>query len=191
MKFFRYDNVNGDVILEDESLFLIRELESLLDPKRNITKTDKTGKNKTRAFKEFKYIYLFFDWGSPYFAFAEQDKHKESLLDSGLTDQEFDDPVFREACRKYNDLQNSSLEIRLLKGAMLAIENQIHYLEHIDLQERDPVTGKPIFKSKDLIAEIKGCKDIITALRELEYQVKKGEATNENLRGDVEAGMFD
>lgn len=191
MKFFRYDNVNGDVILEDESLFLIRELETLLDPKRNITKTDKTGKNKTRAFKEFKYIYLFFDWGSPYFAFAEQDKHKESLLDSGLTDQEFDDPVFREACKKYDALQNSSLEIRLLKGAMLAIENQIHYLEHIDLQERDPVTGKPIFKSKDLIAEIKGCKDIITALRELEYQVKKGEATNENLRGDVEAGMFD
>ena len=74
---------------------------------------------------------------------------------------------------------------------MLAVENQIYYLEHIDLQERDEVTGKPIFKSKDLIAEIKGSKDIITGLRDLELQVKKGEESENNLRGGAEVGLFD
>lgn len=74
---------------------------------------------------------------------------------------------------------------------MNAVENQINYLDNVDLQERDPVTGKPIFKSKDLIAEIKGCKDIITSLRELEKQVKTGIEVASNLRGDVETGILD
>jgi hypothetical protein len=74
---------------------------------------------------------------------------------------------------------------------MTAVEGQIFYLEHVDLNERDPQSGKPIFKSKDLISEIKGCKDIISSLRELEMQVKKGEETENTLRGGAEAGLFD
>lgn len=191
MKFFIYDKDNGQLILDDESILLVKEFEDLLDPKRNITKTDKTGKQKTLAFKELKYIYLFFDWNSPYFAFSEQSRNKEALVDSKLTDEEYANPVFKEACRKYNEIQNSSLEVRMLKSAMNAVENQINYLDNVDLQERDPVTGKPIFKSKDLIAEIKGCKDIITSLRELEKQVKTGIEVASNLRGDVETGILD
>ena len=191
MKFFIYDKDNGQLILEDESLLLVKEFEALIEPKRNITKIDKTGKQNTKAFKELKYIYLFFDWNSPYFAFSEQSRNKEALVDSKLSDEEYNDPLFREACRKYNEIQNSSLEVRMLKSAMNAVENQINYLDNVDLQERDPATGKPIFKSKDLIAEIKGCKDIITSLRELEKQVKTGIEVASNLRGDVETGILD
>ena len=191
MKFFVYDHVNEDVVINEESILLINEFAALYDPKRNVTASDKSGKKRTRAFKEFKFLFLFFDWSSPYFQYSDQDKYNESLADSGLTAEEFEDPVFKEACRKYDEMQNSSLEIRLLKAAMTAVENQIYYLQHIDLQERDEVTGKPIFKSKDLIAEIKGSKDIITGLRDLELQVKKGEESENNLRGGAEAGMFD
>ena len=81
--------------------------------------------------------------------------------------------------------------MKLLKAAMAAIDKQIFYLETIDLQERDPVTGKPIFKSKDLIAEIKGSENLITTLRSLEQQVKTGMEDSKALRGNVEAGMFD
>ena len=191
MKFFLYDNVNGDVTINDEAILTVREFAALMDIERNKTKNDKTGKKKERAFKEFKYMYLFIDGQSPYFQFPEQDRHLESLLDSGLTPEEYEDSLFKEACRKYDKLQNSSLEVRLLKAAMAAVENQINYLENVDLSERDPATGKPIFKSKDLIAEIKGCKDIIVSLRDLELQVKKGENSETKLRGDVEQGLFD
>ena len=74
---------------------------------------------------------------------------------------------------------------------MFAVDSQIHYLQNVDLSERDPVSGKPIFKSKDLIAEIKGCKDLISTLKELEIQVKKGVVNDTKLRGDVQEGMFD
>lgn len=191
MNFFTYDKENGNVSVNDEVILLIKEISDLFNVDRNKTKEDKTGKNKTRAFRELKYIYLFFDWGSPYFSYTEQDKHKEAISDSQLSKEEFDDQIFRAACRKYDDIQNSSLDIKLLKAAMSAVENQIHYLQNVDLSERDPVTGKPIFKSKDLIAEIKGCKDLISSLRELEVQVKKGMEVESNIRGNTEIGMFD
>ena len=191
MKFFVYDNVNNEVALEDESLFLIKEFKNLLDPKRNITKTDKTGKKKERAFKEFKFIYLFFDWKSPYFQYSEQDRYNEAVKDSELTVEEFNDPVFKEACKKYDNLQNSSIDIKLLKSALLAVEKVAYYLENVDTQERDPATGKPIFKTKDVLAEIKGCKDLINGLRDLESQVKKGLEVESNIRGGTEVGMFD
>ena len=61
MKFFNYDSGNGEVLINDESFLLIREFCALMDNDRNKTKSDKTGKNKTLAFKELKYLFLFFD----------------------------------------------------------------------------------------------------------------------------------
>lgn len=97
---FCYDNVNGNVSLEDTSILLIKEFEALIDDNRNKSSSDKTGKKRLRAFKEFKFIYLFFDWEGPYFQYTEQDKHAEAMKDSGLSDEEFDDPKFRMACQK-------------------------------------------------------------------------------------------
>ena len=61
MKFFNYDNVNNEVLIDDESIMLIREFEALNDNDRNKSKEDKSGKKKLRLFKELKYLYLFFD----------------------------------------------------------------------------------------------------------------------------------
>lgn len=61
MKFFVYDNVKNEIAIENESIFLIRELGSLLEETRNKCDKDKTGKKKLRAFKELTYIFLFFD----------------------------------------------------------------------------------------------------------------------------------
>jgi len=61
MKFFLYDGVSENVVLNDESVLLIREFKELLETNRNKCKEDKTGLKRLRAFKEFKYIYLYFD----------------------------------------------------------------------------------------------------------------------------------
>ena len=74
---------------------------------------------------------------------------------------------------------------------MKAVETVIFYLEHVDVSEKDEVTGKPIYKTKDLIIEIKGCKDLIVGIQELEKQVKKDIAPDNKLRGGAEAGFFD
>lgn len=191
MKFFKYDRGNGSLELDNESLILTKEFKDLLEVGRNKSPSDKSGKNKEKAFKEFVYIYLFLDWESPYFQIPEKEKHLAALEDSGLTELDLEDELFKAACRKYDELQNSSLSIRLLKGAMSAVETLIYYLTHVDVNERDPLTGKPIFKTKDLIAEIKGCKDVIAGIKDLEIQVKKELEQDTGLRGNAEAGYFD
>lgn len=191
MKFFTYDKANGNVEINDEGLLLTREFVALLEPKRNITKTDKTGMKRTLAFRELKYLYLFFDWESPYFQLPEQIRHQEALTDSELTDDEFNDPIFNTACKKYDEIQESNISLQLLKSAQDAVRSVSYQLKNVDLNERDPISGKPVFKNKDLIAEIKGCKDLLVSLKELENQVKKELDLGTGLRGDTEAGMFD
>lgn len=61
MKFFQYDNVNGCVVLNVPEILLVKEFAALMAEERNKSKHDKTGKLKERAFKEFSYLFLFFD----------------------------------------------------------------------------------------------------------------------------------
>ena len=191
MKFFLYDNASEEVVLNDEGILLIREFAALMNPERNKCKEDKTGLKKLRAFKEFKYIYLFFDWNSPYFQYMEQDRNTEAFADSGLTKEEFEHELFREACRKYDAMQNSSKIGNLLKASYNTIDKITHYLNTIDLDERDEVTGKPIFKTKDVIAEMSSASKLIDAIKVLEVSFKKEIEPEGALRGDAAPGMFD
>ena len=191
MKFFQYDNANEEIVLKDDSILLVKEFVVLVAPGRNKTKGDKTGKKKEKAFKEFKFIYLFFDWGSPYFQYSELDRYNESFLDSGLTEKEMEDVKFKAACNKYDEMQNSSKIGRLLKASYSTIDKITHYLDTLDLNERDELSGKPIFKTKDVIMEIASASKLIDAIKTLEISFKKEVEPENALRGDKQAGMFD
>lgn len=191
MKIFLYDNVSSTVILNKEEILLVKEFAALVDPKRFKTAGKKIIKDKEHVFKEFTYMFLFFDWESPYFQYIEQDRHRDSFLDSGLTDAEFSDPLFRAACKKYDEIQNASKIGRLLKASYLTIDKITHYLETIDLNERDEVSGKPIFKTKDVIAEINSASKLYDSVKALELSFKKELEPENALRGDISAGLFD
>ena len=191
MKYFLYDSVKDEIKLNEPEILLTKEFAKLYLPERNKTKTDKTGEFRAKAFNEFKYIFLYYDWTSPYAQFLSEERHNLAVEDSGLSKKELEDPDFLAACKKYEEIQNSSLAIKLLQAARMAVENSIFYLGHVDLNERDQETGKPIYKFKDLIAEIKGCKDILDGLNGLEAQVKRELEVSTGLRGDTEAGLFD
>lgn len=121
----------------------------------------------------------------------EQDRNTEAFADSGLTKEEFEDELFREACRKYDAMQNSSKIGNLLKASYNTIDKITHYLNTIDLDERDEVTGKPIFKTKDVIAEMSSASKLIDAIKVLEVSFKKEIEPEGALRGDAAPGMFD
>ena len=58
----------------------------------------------------------------------------------------------------------------------------------VDLSERD-VNGKPIFKTKDIIAEISSLSKVQDELNTLESMVKKEIAETSQLRGGYEDGF--
>ena len=146
MNVFTYDNGNNRLEINEPEILLIKEFKALSD-------RDKS-KNKTRLWKELTYIYLAIDWKSLYNQYSEQERHVEALSDSGITEEEFNDPMFREACRKYKALQESNKSIKMLKAAMNAVDQFIDYFNDIvDLNERD-VNGKPVFNAKKVMEEV-------------------------------------
>lgn len=191
MKYFTVDKNNGILDISDPRILLVKEFKALLDNKRNITPTDKKGEIKERAQKEFTFMFLYLDWESPYFKYSEEDRQQAAFEDSGLTEKQMSDPIFVAACKKYEELQNKIQELRLLKGCMLTIENIIYYLEHVDVNERNPNDGKPIYKTKDVIMEIKNARELIKTVKDLEKEVKEGMSDESSVRGNIELGFFD
>lgn len=106
MTIFLYDNVNHELRLNEPEILLIKEFSELWTNDRNITKEDPKGTKKTRAFREFTYMYLMIDWQSHYSQFTEAERNEAAKQDSGITEEEFNDPLFRAACRNTERYRN-------------------------------------------------------------------------------------
>ena len=186
MNVFLYDNGSNRLEINEPEILLIKEFKALSD-------RDKT-KNKSRLWKELTYIYLAIDWKSLYNQYSEQERHQEALADSGITEEEFNDPLFREACRKYKALQESNKSIKMLKAAMNAADQFIDYFTDIvDLNERD-INGKPIFTAEKVMKEVGMLNKVHEELITLENRVKKELAEKSTLRAgaieDFDPGDF-
>lgn len=187
---FQYDNMNNRIELNVPEILLVKEFSELMECKRNICKEDPKGIKGLRAFREFTYIWLAIDWKSPYSDYAEQERHQEALKDAKMTDEEFNNPEFRAACRKYRELQESNRAIRMLHAAESTVDSFIDYFENVvDLAERD-INGKPVFKTKDIIAEISSLSKVYDELKTLEGQVKKEMMETTNIRGGATDGFL-
>lgn len=190
VKIFLYNNANGKLELNTPEIMLIGEFKELMQPKRNITKEDPKGQLATRAWREFTYIYLAQDWSSPYIDFPERERHELALKDANMTEEEFNDPTFREMCRKYKALQDETRSIKLLKAAQATVDKFINYFHNLDPEERDENTGKPIFKVKDIMSEIASLSKVQEELNSLEVMVKKELSETSSIRGGYEDGYL-
>lgn len=177
---FKYDELEKQIRLDEAGMILIKEFETLFN---------RDDSYKYRAFREFKYIYLMLDWRSPYADYSEQDRHKAAREDADLTEEEWQDLDFRAACRKYKTLQESALEWRLLQSAKKVINEFVIYFNSVDPSERDLVTGKPIFKVKDIQTEVSGLSKVMEELKVLEYQYKKQAEAPKANRAGIEEGF--
>ena len=185
---FVYNNQLNRVDLNIPEILLVKEFKSLLDPKRNKCKDDPKGVFGLRAFREFTYIWLALCWKSVYSDYNEQDRHKEALKDSGLTEKEFDDSEFRSACRKYRQIQESNLSIRMLHAAQETVNKFIEYFNSVDPLERDEQTNKPLYKVKDIMAELTQLGKVHDELVDLESRVKKELSEQSSIRGGAVDG---
>lgn len=190
LKLFLYDNVNQHVVINEPDILLIKEFSALFDDKRNKSKTDKTGKLHERAFRELKYIYLAIDWRSPYNQYMSQEKHQSALVDAEMTQEEFNDPTFRAACRKYKELQETSIVGALLQAQYNTIYKMKVYYDNIDLEEKNK-DGIRINKTKDILAEMSSTAKALEGLKQLEQMWHKEQEMASKVRGDDEPGWAD
>ena len=100
------------------------------------------------------------------------------------------DEDFLAAFRKYKEIQEADPILALIKTAYHTIYKMRVHLDSIDFSETDG-DGKPIYKPKDVIADLTSISKIRTELQTLEQLHKTGLAAQEKTRGDQTPGAFD
>lgn len=188
MNYFIFEQ--NKLSLDKESILLIKEFATLWESTRNKTTGDSKGEQRKRAYREFTYMFLMYDWESPYKAFSTKDRHETSLDDSSLTVDEYNDKDFKLACVKYQKIQETRM-LKLLQGMYKTIDELTLFLSTVDLQERD-IDGKPIFNAKQISDTLAGVGKTVTSLDTVEAIVRKEkEGEGSKLRGDRKPGIMD
>lgn len=191
IKFFAYDNSKNKIIINQPEILLVKEFADLWTNERNKCKEDPTGDKKIRGFKELVYIYMAIDWGAPGSKDTPANRHKYALEASGLSEEEYNDPIFRAACNKYKQLQNSSSVIgQIIETYVNKIHEMQEFIKSIDYNERTD-TGVPIFKIKDTLTEMQSLDKAIDSLKNLENKYKEEQMEVSGLRGNARAGLYD
>jgi hypothetical protein len=177
--------------INKEEVLLVKEFEELFSLKFNKDeKGDMDGRKRQKAHKVLAYIYLVYDWKSPYSEYSPREKHEAATLDTGLSEEILRDQAVINAIRKYMELQDTRI-LKLLRSSYQVVDKIRHHFETVDLSERDPESGKPIFTAKDLMANLASLGKTVESLSQLEHIVKKEQEMDRSLRGDAEPGMFD
>jgi hypothetical protein len=188
MNLFSYDETNNTLRIDEPTIFLVKEFAALLDDKRNKCPEDKTGKKHLKAFSELTYIFLMLDFKSPYFRYLEKDKHEAALADSGLSHSDIKDPEFVNAFLKYQEIQDADEILLLIKTAQRTLYKTRVFLDNIDYSEVDDM-GRPIYKPKDVMADINSISAMRKNLIALEEEHKSSLGATSNVRGGVELGF--
>ena len=185
-----YDQRLGKAIFSNADLILIQEFKALFEPNRNKCKEDPSGLNHLRADRELTYIYLAIAWKSPYANYSEQERHQAALKDGNITEEEWNDPIFRAACRKYRALQESNRYVRLLESAQLVTDKIIDYFNNLNLEERDEQTGKYTNKVSDIQKAMENAAKQIEVLKQIESLVKKEITEQSTIRAGATEGFI-
>ena len=189
MNIWDYNQKTGRAQLLTADLVLIDEFKKLLEPSRNKCNEDPSGLEHIRADREFTYIYLAIDWKSPYANYSNQEKHEAALKDAHISEEEWNNPEFRAACRKYVSIQDTNRYVRLLQAAQEVTDKIIDYFHNVDLQEQDE-QGKYLVKVKDVQAAMKEAADQIETLKQIESLVKKEVMEQSQIRGGAVEGFM-
>lgn len=189
MNIWDYNQKTGRAQLITADLTLISEFKKLLEPSRNKCKEDQSGLEHLRADREFTYIYLAIDWKSPYSGYSNQERHEAALKDAEITEEEWENPEFRAACRKYVALQDSNRYVRLLQAAQEVTDKIIDYFDNIDLTATDD-QGKPLVKITDIQKAMDQSVKQIETLKQIESLVKKEITEQSTIRAGATEGFI-
>lgn len=179
MKFFEYKDFK--LYLNTPELLLIPEFKKLLD-------VDKS-KDKSKAFKQFTYIYLMKDWKSPYIDFEESERHIESLKSSGLESTD----GLEEALTKYEEILESDLTLVVIKSMKESIHSFKAYFKGINFTEKvesGPRKGSLVYSVSDYMRTMKEADSIFDTIAKLEEILKKKLKEDVSKRGNSEQPLM-
>jgi hypothetical protein len=181
---------NNMVTLNKPWISLIPEFRVLLA--RDKGQPGESGRAKHKATREFTFMYLMYDFHSPYENEPEERRLELSLDSAQLTDKwagYANDVEFHTAVEKYTDmLANSSKTLQRLRSFKAAMDAQDTFLLSIDYNERN-INGGLVHNIKTSQDAMVNIPKLMTAFTELENKVKAEMNDSTDMRGGAEKGI--
>lgn len=178
MKLFKF--IDHDLTLEDEALALPVFM--------NVYK--KHDKDMGSAMDEFKYIFFMVDYRSDFDDILDLSVRHTKVIEQVIGhDNLVIDKITNAAMELYEERQQTA-SLHLLTDAKYAVGKVQHYLRHVDLDLTDG-NGKPIHDIKKLTDTLTATPKLVTALSELEAQVKREMTEVSRIRGGGQLGFFE
>lgn len=180
---------NNMALLNKEWISLIPEFRRLLARDKG-GPGDGSGKYKKQAQREFTYIFLRYDFRSPYENYKDDKREEESLRCSGLERGRMEsDGDLWEAIRMYKLLQNeSSVTLQTYRDLRDSVEDLREYIRDMNLHERTEM-GAKVHSPKDKQDAINGMLKTMQTLKFLEDAVQQELSGDSGLRGDATKGQ--
>lgn len=188
MDLFMYNGT--EVALNKPELILVPEFKAIWNDKRNKSTEDKKGEKKAWAYKVFTFIYLMYDWQSPYAEYEDSERKEVILEEQGLSNKEINTTEVKAAVEKYLVMQRS-LKLELLLSAKRAARELILFFNTVSLTRTDELTGKYLVNAKDVINNLQTVGKAVEGIDELINQVKKEREGGKSFRGGSKPGTFD
>lgn len=160
----------------------------MIKPFREIWDTDKS-EDKTIANLELAYVYYMADERSDYMYILDKDeRHDQICNDIGLED--WNKPTYIDTAIEYYIRLSETTSTRLLQSTRNVIEKISHFLDTVDINERDQKTMKPIHDISKVTASVEKIPKLIKSLNEIEKEIIK-EKELKAQSGNKIIGIFD
>lgn len=169
----------GMLTLEGGELVITPELLSL-PAFEEIWTRDKSPLH-AKAIKELSYIYLMYDYSSPFRQYNEADGTRRLKVLEALECELTIDIVVQKATELYREI-HVTYSMALLEAAEIAVHKLKAYFKDVDLLEVNE-KDQPIYKATDLMNNLKNIGGVIMGLKELKSEVEKERSENKRIRG--------
>lgn len=183
MELFEYKNYK--LFINNPAVLLVTEFKEVME--------DDNSEDKKVAFNIFTFLYLYYNWKSPYRDYSEREKISEALKDSSLTEEDLKKPIVSNACKKYEEIMNSSMTLVVIKDMKKSIDKFRDYFEVLDFTktvESGSQKGTMLFKPKEYLDVMKRAGEIFESIKLMEDKLKEEMQETSKSRGTNSVGYF-
>lgn len=181
--------VDGNIALEKDEVMLHPEIQEMITMKYNKGPDDYDGRRRERAFKEFTYVYLMYDYASTYAELDEKDRHIYSLRSARLPQDYVISKEMKALIEMYKKEQaKTSLSLSLLIKVRESAHKLGGYFDKVDFEEKDE-QGKLVYDIRQYMNTVKELGNVLEGLHKLEQQVKSELNADTRLYGGSKKGI--
>lgn len=180
MKLFLIDE-NNEVVVNQPWIKLIPEFKAVFSYFRSKSKS--TSQSYSKANKVLAYIYFMADFSSPLKTWNEEDKKKEALRYTSLTEEDLKPKVVQDALAYYKFmLIECCRPYKTYQAALKAMESMDNYLETVNFDDKDK-QGKLLYTPNQLVDNLAKTNKAYDEIYKLEKRVETELEQNTGIRG--------